>query len=141
VTDQLAGLVDNVVGDYLRQNPEVDRARMRDARLAADWHLVRELLHTVDSHLRAARAPHQLRREVATGVLTEAFGTPEGRAGAERFAQLMEQMAEADLRQLEMRPLPVELIGPSSAERTVHGRRWRYENREWQPVDTPPDGQ
>jgi hypothetical protein len=121
---QQAGLVESTVTEYLALNPSVDQARQRDARLAADWHLVRELLHVVDGHLRGGRAPHQLRREVVAGVLAQAFGTPEGRAGAE----LMQRLAQV-------------LVMPSAAECTVAGVPWRYEGGEWKSVDTHADGE
>lgn len=134
-------LIDQVAGDYLRQNPDVDRHRMQNAEVAAAWHITRELAASADAVLRAWHVPAVQRRFMAQHLLEQAFGTPAGRHGAE----LARQLAEAELRQIDhdrfMRELMQVMLAEEPPECEVMGVKFRYVDREWVEVDTHTAGE
>jgi hypothetical protein len=130
-------LIDQVAADYLLVNPDVDRHRMQNPEVAVAWHTVRELAAAADGVLRAWHVPLVQRRFMATHLLEQAFGTPDGRRGAE----MARQLAEAHQRDLDherfMRELMAVTLPRPEAEAEVMGVRFRYVDKQWIEVDTP----
>lgn len=130
-------LIDQVVAAYLAANPDVARVRRTDPGVAAAWHITTELAASADGVLRAWHVPHVQRRQMATHLLEQAFGTPAGRHGAE----MARQLAEAEARDLDhqrfIRELTQVMVAEAPTEAEVMGVRFRYGDRQWSEVDTP----
>jgi hypothetical protein len=129
-------MIDLVAADYLQRNPDVAEYRRTDAQVAIAWHMTTELAAEADAVLRTWRVPHAQRRQMASHLLEQAFGTPAGRVGAEMAAQL----AEAERRDRDRQQFMEVLLRPAATEVEVLGQRFRYEDRQWIEVDTPAYG-
>jgi hypothetical protein len=133
IPEEPLDLIDQVSAQYLDANRDVATMRQRDAQVAMAWHMTTELAAAADGMLRAWRVPLVQRKQMAVHLLEQAFGTPEGRLGAEMAGEL----ARAEQQRQDWETLMRLMVTPDPSEVEVLGQRFRYVGREWIDVDTP----